>query len=419
MSLNVDQVDLGSEDFDIMFGNKVPEATPSADTLIGAEGNQPQPQANPNPAPQGNEDPDLDLKLDEDVDVDELLGVEKPKPKKQPKAKEKQEPEAVPNPKAKPEPVEETPEPEAEEGAEGESEAEGEENQEIVDFKEATEFLIEKGIWQDFEGKEKMQYDAETFGELWKQQSLSMAEGYFNELVDQSGPYGRAILEFAKNGGNPEQILDLFRESKRVQNLDTSTPENQEAVTREYYKTLNWSKDKIEKEIRKKKEDLELEEEAAFAKTQLEERVEQEVKAKQKAQEERLKEQDRLEKEFSKNIGDAIKNRTDLSETEKKEALKSLLSYDKKLEDGRYVNQFYIDFMKMQADPSSYIDLVLFVRDKNKFIEKLSKKAETSAAKKTFNFIKGNAAVSSKKDSGYAKNQTTNRKERDLVIPIK
>lgn len=409
MSLEVEQVNLDNEDFDIMFGNKLPESTASADTLIGKEKVE-----ETTPAIQG--EPNLRM-FDTDVDTDDLLGV-KPDTKPEPKPKAKPTP-APANINPDPNEDEEEDDPEPVGGKEIGTKPEETDDESPVDFKAVTEFLISEGVWEDFQEKDKIDYDPKTFSELWKEQALSLAEGYFNELVDQSGPYGKAVLQHAKNNGNPEEILDLFRENKRIQNLDISTPEAQEAVTREYYKTLNWSKDKIEKEIRKKREDLEMEEESQFAKGQLEERVQKEVQLRQVAQESKMKEEQEREKQFAANITNTLKARTDLTDADRKEAQKALLNYDKKLEDGRYVNQFYLDFMKMQSDPNSYIDLVLFVRDKNAYLGKVSKQAESTAAKKTFNLIKGNGAVSGKKDGGYVTQTSTKRKERDLVIPVK
>jgi hypothetical protein len=55
----------------------------------------------------------------------------------------------------------------------------------------------------------------------------------------------------------------------------------------------------------------------------------------------------------------------------------------------------------MQANPADYIDLVLFVMDKQKFVQKVATKEKTEAAASAFKFIKGNGAVSAKKGSSY------------------
>jgi hypothetical protein len=42
----------------------------------------------------------------------------------------------------------------------------------------------------------------------------------FEELLDSTGVYGKAIIGHIKNGGNPDEIIDIFKEQKALQSLD-------------------------------------------------------------------------------------------------------------------------------------------------------------------------------------------------------
>src|SRR5690606_24152155 len=103
--------------------------------------------------------------------------------------------------------------------------------------------------------------------------------------------------------------------------------------------------------------------------------------------------QEELQRNFAMNVQKTVTSRQDISKKEQQEILDSLLRYDKKLPDGRVVNQFTIDFMEVQKDMDSYIDFVRFIKNPKKFKESIETKAEEKANKKNWNLIKGGAAL--------------------------
>ncbi len=72
--------------------------------------------------------------------------------------------------------------------------------------------------------------------------------------------------------------------------------------------------------------------------------------------------------------------------------------------------------MRLQADPDRYIDLVAFVRNPDKFKEKVANTKKDEVVKKTWNFIKGNASLQRNTGSQQAK---TSNKTDDFKIDYK
>lgn len=276
------------------------------------------------------------------------------------------------------------------------------------------EGLIERGIWRDFEGREEFEWTDENYGDLAVQQAVWTAEDHFNELVDATGVYGKAIFNFIQNGGNPEEVIDLFKESKKIQSIDVTTEEGRTQLITDYYRGLGWSAAKVKRFIDASVDAGTLEEDAEEVKVLIEEDIKKQVASKQKEQEAYMAQQKEAEDTFSRNITSALKQRADLTSEQKRDIAQSLLVYNKKLPNGRVVNQFTLDFATLQNNPSKYIDLVLFVKDHEGYLEALSKKEEKKAVKKVWNFVKGNSAI--QRSTGTSHSKPEEKQKNDLVI---
>jgi hypothetical protein len=80
------------------------------------------------------------------------------------------------------------------------------------------------------------------------EQDRLRVEGMFGELVDSTGPFGKAIIDFVKNGGNPDEIIDLFKEQKQVESISIENADGQKDIIKHYYsEVLGWKPEKIEK----------------------------------------------------------------------------------------------------------------------------------------------------------------------------
>ena len=63
------------------------------------------------------------------------------------------------------------------------------------------------------------------------------------------------------------------------------------------------------------------------------------------------------------------------------------------------VNDFYIKFAEVQADPKRYVQLVRYIMNPEAFVKNIEKKKDSQAAAKQFDFIKGNTALTKHKNS--------------------
>jgi hypothetical protein len=224
----------------------------------------------------------------------------------------------------------------------------------------------------------------------------------FDEMVDSTGTFGKAIIDFVKNGGNPDEIIDLFKEQKQIESINIDSLDGQKEIIKHYYtEVMGWKPEKADKYISNLVLADELEEEAKDVKESIGAFYQKEAQRLNAEREEFAARQKEAEQAFESNIRSAVKERKDLTPTERKTVEEYLLRYDQKLPNGNMVNKFYVNFAKMQANPADYIDLVLFVMDKQKFVQKVATKEKTEAAANAFKFIKGNGAVSAKKGSSY------------------
>ena len=289
-------------------------------------------------------------------------------------------------------------------------------------LKQTVDFLISSGQWKDFEGREELEYDDETFGKLALAQNNEKVTKMFEELIDSTGDYGKAIISHIKSGGNPDEIIDLFKEQKYLENIDTSTPEGKiEKIEKYYSDVIGWKPAKIEKWLRTLAEKGEDEIEAEFSEVEekyneyYEEQLEQIQQAQKQQEIARKKEQE----VFVTNIKKALTTREDFTDNERKLIEKALFTYKTKLPNGQLVNDFLVEFAKIQQDPESYIDLVLYTMDKKRFKKDTEvKKQESKIVKDTFSFVKGNASVK-KSISSVNKKEESKSKTLDFSSLLK
>lgn len=272
-------------------------------------------------------------------------------------------------------------------------------------LKSTVDFLVEKGHFKDFEGREDLEITEEVYAEILEAQISAAVEERYEAKKSSAGDYGQAILDFIEDGGDPDTIIDLFKERKEVNQLDISSEDNQRQLVARYYKEVhNWKPERIKKQLDfVSSEEGGLETEATEIKEKYEDHFKQEAadlaehQATQKAQYEA--QQVARQKAFETSIKGAIQDYDVDPETKKK--LESALFKYKKLEDGTKVNDFYLKFAEWQSDPKKYVQLVEFITANETYEKRREQKTKTEVAARTFNFVKGNQAVSKHKGSEH------------------
>jgi len=398
-------VDISEDALDQLF-DETPDKTVNAETLLGSK-RQPSKQAQ--------------SEVEDDEEFEEEVPVQKKKKEavpKQPKARqedviedefadtdieefddynENEEAEVDED-----EEVEDEDKPKKSKRAEKQEQAQEEKTGVLSVLKNTMDYLIQQGAWEDFEGREELELDEETYAKLVLEQDTRRLQSMFEEMVDSTGPYGKAIIEFAKNGGNPDEVIDLFKEQKQLNSIDIDNIDGQKGIIKHYYtEVMGWKPEKADKFISNLVLSNELEDEAKEVKDHFNAYYQKEVSRLSKEREDHVQRQKEAEQAFETNIRSAIKERKDLTPTEKKMVEDQLLRYDQKLPNGNLVNKFYVNFAKMQTNPADYIELVMFVNDKAKYNERVATREKNKATANAYNFIKGNGAVSNKKGSSY------------------
>lgn len=282
------------------------------------------------------------------------------------------------------------------------------------------DYLIKSGKWVDFEGREDLEITEEVYADLVAKQDEYRLSQTFNELVDSTGSYGKAIINHIKNGGNPDEIIDLFKEEKQLKQIDTSTEAGKQLKIEKYYsEILGWKPERVEKTIKRLITDNEINSEFTD--------VEEEYDKHYKAELGKIEQQTRQEEEknklkqdtFISNIKTALKDDSTLNDNDKKLIESSVFNFRHKLPNGQKVNDFYIKFAEMQNDPKEYVQFVRYVMDRENYIKSIQRKEKTEANKKAFNFIKGNAALSKPKNTVQDIDQPKINKGTDFSFAFK
>lgn len=360
------------DEIEILMGAKVP----GADNLLGAK-QEPTDPAKDTPKATKTAEPkatDPIEPTDDPKDITDTLfgdddngdaGGEKDEPKKE----IKKEPKSEPKPKK----------------AEIPKDAD-------IDYEALYQKMVEDGVWEEVEVPEGTEWTKETFLEVQKLQ----AESKYEDLLSKTGTYGKAIIEFEKNGGNPSELLNLFREQRDIRDYDISSPEGQEEFLAAYLQTQGYSEKSIERTIRSLKDQggTVLQEEAEEKKGLWDKQYDDEIKARQQEQANYAKELERAQKQFHETMVGTITKDPDLTPKERRELQSYILNYDQNFR-GNQVSQFYVDMTEIQKDPKNYIELAKFIKGlkTGEYTKKVVEKVQKETSAKSFLKIKNGASL--------------------------
>lgn len=398
MSFDAQVTQLSENDLDRLF-EAAPTGTPTADTL--AVGKQ---QTEEKIVIDGANGIDSIPTFDDSLLADEKDAEEvaEEKPEEKPEKVDKKAPVAT------------------EEEVEEEKSEEKEEEEEAVDagavttvLKNTVDYLVNQGLWVDFEGRENLEITEEVYAELAAKQAQHTAYEIVNELIDSTGAYGKAIISHIKNGGNPDEIIDLFKEQKSIESIDTSTEDGKQAKIEKYYsEVLGWKPQKVEKLVRRLIADGEIETEFADVEEQFNEYYNKKLEAIEEERKAVEFENKRKQEVFVNSIKEALDEDPSLNAREKQIIASSILDFRHNLGNGQKVNDFYVKFAEMQADPKKYIKLVRFVMDGDNYEKQIQVQEKSKAAKEIFSFIKGNQTINKTKNQTIEANENPRKNKK-------
>lgn len=382
---------LSSQEFDTFFGDDLPESNQiKPEEIIGAskieEGEKEKEEI--------EETPVNSKDFFEDDDEEEVEETKTEAKKSTKKEKTEEEPEEIEE-----ELIEQ---PELDEDAEK------------TFYKAKVDHLIEKGAFFDFEGRDEFEYTEENYLQLVEKQAEWKAEEKFKDKVERLGDY-KVLIDHLEEGGDPDEIIEIFKESKELNKIDTSTVRGKVEYLRHYYvEELGWTESKFERTAKLWANDEELlNEEFRDSKAEMDELIQKKIQEKREAQVQFNKQQEELRLNFENSINHAMKEDDELTAQERKEIRDALFKYDKSLPDGRMVNRFTQEFMKIQSNPKDYLDLIKKVLFKEKVEKVKAQKIETEVTKKIWGSIKNNATVRKNVSQKISRDTTP---VKDLVV---
>jgi hypothetical protein len=280
--------------------------------------------------------------------------------------------------------------------------------------------LVKTGIWKEVEGEgfDPENISAEVYGQIAAQQASEAAHEAFDELMDRTGKY-RVILDHSLRNGNPDEIINLFKEEHQINALDPAVPIDQKEMIRKYYKDiLEWENDDIETFINKAEADKELEKYSGIARKKYQKHIDTAINTKNtelKAREEKASQDKQL---FVDTMSGAI---DDLKlPREKADMLKrSLFVPAFKVSPQKTITAFQAQMLNIQQNPEEYLDLIRFVMDKKAYLERASVKKQNTQAQEQFKIkLNGRSKI---KSENPIQRQNNSKEQEDLQFftPIK
>lgn len=263
-------------------------------------------------------------------------------------------------------------------------------DEDVADFlQKRAELLIKKGQWVDFEGREDFEWTEDNFADLEISQREYQKGKMVEEILDSFGPTGREIATYTANGGNPDDLIDIFKEQSRVENLSVDTEDSQKAVVLKYEtEFLGKKPERVKKYIDSLIADKDLKEAATEAKEAMESSLATQATQLQEEQEAVVKQNQQKQKaeinRFSNDVSAIINADKSIPADEKTQLLKVLTKFDKRLPNGTPVNEFYNRFAEFKKDLSKYITMVRFVMNPDKFTKSLKNEGKTAAVEQSF-----------------------------------
>lgn len=252
--------------------------------------------------------------------------------------------------------------------------------------------MVSQGIWEEVDIPEGTEFSKATFLEIQKLQAKSKYE----DLLSNTGTYGKAIIEFEQNGGNPKELLDLFREQREVQDFDIKEAQGQEEFLRAYLEAQGSSEKSIERQILsfKAQSPEALREEAEEKKEIWDAQYNDAIEARKNEQVNYAKQMEEAQRNFQKTIVSTLTSDAEATPKEKKELQNYMLNYSQNFQ-GKQVSQFYVDMAQVQQDPKNYVELAKFIKGiKNgDYVKKVADKVKKETAAQSFIKIKNGAAL--------------------------
>lgn len=287
-------------------------------------------------------------------------------------------------PPVNPPSTEKTPDkPTEEETEEGDDESQ---NRKQV-FKAMAQHLIKKGIWQDIEGgiDNIDGLDDEQYAQLAEMQDTFRLDQKWGSIKQSSELIG-GLVDYLEAGGEPDKFIDLVKEQRTIQAIDTSTETGQRQMIERYYRDIMELDDKtIARKMKKLSDDGEEEFQAEFEIAQAKYgtyfQKQQEKLVSEAKEAELLARQQKLQRAQS-----TYQQLTTLGLTKDKAQgfIRNLFEEKYQLPDGTRITEYDKRMLDIQNNPEEHAELVQFILDKKGYLARKAQKEVNKVVDNTF-----------------------------------
>ena len=267
----------------------------------------------------------------------------------------------------------------------GEKKQDSKESDDDTDYEGIYSTFVATGEWEEVEIEGEKTIDKETFLEIAKKQKELRLSKAKEEVLAVLTKDEKEMVEFKNNGGDLDTFVKTYNLKQQAENLDISTDRGQKYAVYAYYKNIvKWKDDRIQKHLSQLEKDLELEDEAKMAKEEIETITAREHES--------LKERNRLaaekRKEDEDNFVETVK--TTLKNGGFDTKTTNMIVRDFTDRDERGVTVIDRKYLELRNKPEELAELWSFLMDKEKFIEKISRKKVNESELESFKRIQIN-----------------------------
>lgn len=230
-------------------------------------------------------------------------------------------------------------------------------------------------------------WDEETYSALIDKIDEIRLEEKYGQLKT-SNPFAEAILDVLEAEGDTSDLIDLFKDQREFSEMDSSTVEGKLEKIRKYYRDVkNQPADWVNRHIKRISlgdDDSEIEEEYNFISQQHDEYVKETAKQKvEEAQYIKQQKEIKLKKQiesFSTNLSEQKYNKTDT------QAMVDFVYKNKYTIRGtnEQLSEFDVAIAQTKNNPKALTELASYLKDPEKFKQKLALKTNNEKAEKKF-----------------------------------
>lgn len=280
----------------------------------------------------------------------------------------------------------EEPENKGKKGEDNEEDDELEHSDDIIAGVQATaEMMFESGKWEKYDGWEDdvKNMTPELYEEISEEQFNYKLQERFNKSFERLGPAAQKIIQYEMDGGDPENIIALFKEQKQLSSLDLKKESDRRYVIETYHREVaKYDDDEIEDLIESMKLNKTEEAQAEKFLKKLQTLTEYKIDNTVKEQSETVAKNKEAREKFISSVNEIV------SKTYNKEEsalITKAISEKVKLDNGKETTPYLAKFLEIQKDPLKFTQLVRYIMNQEKLEKTEKTKKNNEAVESKFN----------------------------------